>query len=306
MKPHIAGRKDLFIGIIAAVIASLTFGITPALIKLAYAGGSNGITMTLTRGLFALPILYAISRFKNYSLCIPKKGRLPAICILLFGSFLTTLALYNSYAYISVGMATVLHYLFPVLVMLGGVVLFHERAIPGKIISLVIGFVGVSTFFTSSALSGLTGILLAAGSALFYAIWLLGMNYSILRELNPVQTAFYSALTAVAAAFIFGIATNTLRFHLTPIAWVYTLVVSLLISVVAMSSLKLAIEKCGATTTSIICMLEPVSGVFFGWLLLGETLSASNVVGCVLILASVVMVTLFGVSTKSKIPPEMQ
>lgn len=304
MKQGASARKNMLIGILAATVASLIFGVTPALVKLAYDGGSNGVTMTFMRGLFALPVLYAISRAKRFSLRIPKEGLPAAIAILLFGSFLTTLALYSSYAYISVGMATVLHYIFPVLVMLGGVLLFHERIAAGKIIALVIGFAGVSTFFTSSGANGTTGILLAAGSGLFYAIWLLGMNYSVLRGLNPVQTAFFSALTAVAAAFAFGIATDTLRFQLTLAAWGYTIVVSLLISVAAISMLKLAIEKCGATTTSIICMLEPVSGVFFGWLLLGETLSAANFAGCALILTSVALVTLFSAMRKNKATTE--
>lgn len=300
MKQSASVRRNMLIGILAATVASLIFGVTPVLVKLAYDGGSNGVTMTFMRGLFALPVLHGISRAKRFSLRIPKKGLPAAIAILLFGSFLTTLALYSSYAYISVGMATVLHYIFPVLVMLGGVLLFHERIAAGKIIALVVGFAGVSTFFTNSGANGLVGILLASGSGLFYAIWLLGMNYSALRELNPVQTAYFSALTAVAAAFVFGIATDTLRFRLTYVAWGYTVIVSLLISVVAISMLKLAIEKCGATTTSIICMLEPVSGVFFGWLLLGETLSAANLAGCVFILASVAMVTLFSALKKNK------
>ncbi len=299
MNSSVSERKDKLVGVVAATIASLAFGVTPPLVKLAYAGGSNGITMTFMRGLFALPVLFVISRVKRFPLRISKKGLPVAIAVLLFGSFLTTLALYSSYAYISVGMATVLHYIFPVLVMLGGILLFHERIIPGKMIALVIGFAGVFTFFTSSGENGLTGILLAAGSGLFYAIWLLGMNYSVLRELNPTQTAFFSALTATVAAFLFGVITDKLCFALTTIAWVYTIVVSLVISVVAMPMLKLAIEKCGATTTAIICMLEPVSGVFFGWLLLGETLSIINIAGCVLILASVAMVTLLSALKKT-------
>ena len=291
-------NKDLLVGVIAAVVASLAFGVTPALIKLAYAGGSNGVTMTFTRGLLALPVLYLISCAKGYSLRIPKQGRLAVVLVLLFGSFFTTLALFSSYAYISAGMATVLHYIFPVLVMLGGVLLFRERIVLGKIVALVIGLAGVSTFFTNSGANGLIGILLAAGSGLFYAVWLLGMSYSVLRELNPIQTAFYSAFTVVVAALIFGIATNALCFQMTSVAWVYTLIVSLLISVVATSMIKLAIEKCGPTNTSIICMLEPVSGVFFGWLILGETLSVANIVGCGLILVSVALVTLLGALKK--------
>lgn len=294
MKIRTTSSKNMLIGVIAAAVASLTFGVTPALIKIAYAGGSNGVTMTFTRGLFALPVLIAISRIKRFSLCIPKKSIPSALAVLLFGSFLTTLALYSSYAYISVGMATVLHYIFPVLVMLGGIFLFHERVVYGKIIALVFGVAGVSTFFTSSGGQGGLGIILAASSALFYAVWLLGLNYSVLRTLNPFQIAFYSSLVAVVASFAYGVVTGRLQLIMTAQAWIYTIIVSFLISIAGVSLLKVAVDKCGATTTSIICMLEPISGVFFGWLILGETLSVANIFGCSLILASVVLVTVFG------------
>jgi drug/metabolite transporter (DMT)-like permease len=300
MKTHSKSSKDTLVGVIAATIASLVFGVTPALIKIAYAGGSNGLTMTFTRGLFALPVLMVIAKVRRFSFRIPRKSIPTTIAVVLFGSFLTTLALYSSYAYISVGMATVLHYTFPVIVMLGGILLFHERVVIGKIIALVFGFAGVSTFFGSPGAQGGLGIVLAASSALFYAIWLLGMDYSILRTLNPFQIAFYSSLAAVVVGFIYGIATHGLNLSMTTEAWFYTLIVSLLISVVGVSLLKLAIDKCGATTTSVICMLEPLSGVFFGWLILGETLTVVNIVGCMLILTSVVLVTVFGAIAKGK------
>ncbi len=300
MKIRMTSSKDMLVGAVAATVASLAFGVTPALIKIAYAGGSNSVTMTFTRGLFALPVLIAISRIKRFSLRIPKKSIPSTLAVLLFGSFLTTLVLYSSYAYISVGMATVLHYIFPVIVMLGGIFLFHEHVVPGKIVALIFGIAGVSTFFTSSGGQGGLGIVLAAVSALFYAVWLLGLNYSALRMLNPFQTAFYSSLVAVVGAFAYGVATGKLHLDMTAQAWIYTVIVSFLISVVGVSLLKVAVDKCGATTTSIICMLEPISGVFFGWLILGETLSTANIAGCVLILTSVVLVTVFGALSKNK------
>jgi drug/metabolite transporter (DMT)-like permease len=300
MKTRLTLGKDLLVGIIAATLASLAFGVTPALVKIAYAGGSNGVTMTFTRGLFALPVLIGIAVARRIPLRIPRRSIPSAIAVVLFGSFFTTLALYNAYAYISVGMATVLHYLFPVLVMLGGVLLFRERVAFGKMIALVFGIAGVATFFTSPGAQGGLGIVLAAGSALFYAIWLLGMDYSVVRTFHPLQTAFYSSLVAAVAAFIYGIAADKLNLNMTGQAWVYSIIVSLVISVAGVSLLKLAVDKCGATTTSIICMLEPISGVFFGWLILGETLSTANVVGCVLILMSVVLVTAFGAIAGNK------
>jgi drug/metabolite transporter (DMT)-like permease len=74
MKTRLTLGKDLLVGIIAATLASLAFGVTPALVKIAYAGGSNGVTMTFTRGLFALPVLI------GYIISFPCLSCLAACC----------------------------------------------------------------------------------------------------------------------------------------------------------------------------------------------------------------------------------
>ncbi|NLC26399.1 MAG: DMT family transporter, partial [Fastidiosipila sp.] len=128
-------QKEKMIGISAALISALMFGISPAIAKLAYEGGSNGMTMTFTRALMSLPFLFLIARQQKISMKLTKKELLLVVLVSIFGNFSTTLMLYSSFSYINVGMASVLHYFFPVFVVLVSIIIFKEETKSWKILA---------------------------------------------------------------------------------------------------------------------------------------------------------------------------
>lgn len=286
-------RRDRITGITAAILSALLYGISPAVAKLAYAGGSNGIMMTFTRSLFGLPVLFFLARRKRISLRLNRAEARVVIPVGLFGVFATTALLYTSFSLINVGMATVLHYIFPVLVMLAGTLFFGERVRWWKVISLILGMGGVLTFIPASGQSGAGGVLLALGSGFTYAGLMVAIERTVIAGMHVYKMAFCSSLVSCLASLGLGLATKSLTLDLTASAWLYSVAVSLMVAVGAFSLLNLAIIKCGATTTSIIAILEPLTSVLFGALLLKESLTVPNLAGFVLIIAAVLMVSLF-------------
>lgn len=286
-------QKNKLIGVSAALISALMFGISPAIAKLAYEGGSNGMTMTFTRSLMSLPFLFLIARQQKISLRLTKKDLLLVVLVSIFGSFLTTLMLYSSFSYISVGMASVLHYFFPIFVVLVSIVIFKEKTSWWKILALVLGFAGVLTFMGGTAESNLIGLLLAVGSAITYAAMLISVERTALSKFHCVKLTFYTSLIASPVAFIVGLAGNKLNLQMTAEAWLYSFVVSLMVGVIGFTLLNYAIVKIGASSTSVISMAEPLSGVLFGFLILGEKLTPLNWLGCILIMSGVAIISLF-------------
>ncbi len=284
-------NRERITGIAAAILSALLYGISPAVAKLAYAGGSNGIMMTFTRSLFGLPVLFLLARHKGVSLKLDRRESLAVIPVGLFGVFATTALLYSSFSYINVGMATVLHYIFPVLVMLAGSLYFHERLRWWKLVSLILGFAGVLTFIPSLGHNRLGGLLLALGSGFTYAGLMVAIERTVIAGMHVYKIAFYSSLISCAASLGLGLAAGGLTLDLTPAAWVYSAAVSLMVAVGAFTLLNLAIIKCGATTTSIIAMLEPLTSVLFGVVLLNESVTPLNLAGFVMIMAGVLMVS---------------
>ncbi len=286
-------QKDKLIGIGAALIAALMFGISPAIAKLAYAGGSNGMIMTFTRAFMSLPFLFLLARQQKVSLRLTKQELLLVVLVSIFGNFSTTLMLYSSFSYIKVGMASVLHYFFPVFVVVASIVFFKEKTKWWKILALLLGFAGVLTFMGGAAESDLTGLLLAVGSAITYAAMLISVEHTALSGFHCIKLTFYTNLIVSPVAFITGLAGSTLKLQMTAGAWAYSFVVSLMVGVIGFSLLNYAIVKIGASSTSVISMAEPLSGVLFGFLILGEKLTPLNWLGCILIMAGVAIISLF-------------
>ncbi len=279
-------------GLLAAVASALLFGMSPALAKLAYQGGSNPLTMTFTRSLMALPFLILLAGLSKVSLKPRKEEVLPVLLVSLFGAFATTLLLYSSYAYMAVGMATVLHYLFPVLVMLGGLIFFREKTNRAKGLALLLGFSGVLTFVGSGGRLAWQGILLAVISAFTYAGLMIGMERTVIKEMPVLKMAVYSNALACLASSLIGLSTSSLSLKMTGTAWLISFLVALMVAVGAFTLLNLAVVKTGATTTAIVAMLEPLTSVLMGAILLKEKVTPLNLLGFALIMAGVLLVSL--------------
>ncbi|NLC39734.1 MAG: DMT family transporter [Clostridiaceae bacterium] len=290
-------QKDKLIGISAALIAALMFGISPVIVKMAYEGGSNGMTLTFTRALMSLPFLFLLARRQKISLKLTGKELLIVILVSIFGNFSTTLMLYSAFSYINVGMASVLHYFFPVFVVLVSIVFFKEKMKWWKILALLLGFAGVMTFMGGAVESDLIGVLLAVGSAITYAAMLISVERTVLSDFHCVKLTFYTNLVVSPISFIVGLASNTLNLQMTAGAWIYSLVVSLMVGVIGFTLLNYAIVKIGASSTSVISMAEPLSGVLFGFLILREKLTPLNWLGCILIMAGVAIISLFSMKS---------
>lgn len=83
----------------------------------------------------------------------------------------TALSLYGSYNYISVGMSTTIHYIYPVLVTAACIIIFGEKISRDKVVSLILSTMGITLFFEGSI--NITGILIAFMSGVFCRIFII-------------------------------------------------------------------------------------------------------------------------------------
>ena len=132
-------------GVVFVLISAFIFGFTPILGKLSYAGGSNAIMLTFLRSFLVIPILYLLLQKNKIPLSLNKKEKRDILVLSIFGSSLTTVSLYASYNYISVGLATTLH--FCILVLFLFTILFMKTKVNKiQILALVVATIGVMLF----------------------------------------------------------------------------------------------------------------------------------------------------------------
>lgn len=277
--------KGLAFGILAAFI----YGFTPILGKLTYLEGSNTISLAFYRNFLSIPLVFAILRNKGIPVKT-EKTYTKKIAILALLQSVTAICLYGSYNYISVGMSTTIHYIYPVLVVAACIIIFKDVISREKILSLILSTIGITLFFEGNI--NLTGIFLSLLSGVLFASYLLFMDKSGLNTIYPFQIAFYTTIFSSSYIFIFGIISRTLVFKMTFIGWFYTFLVAVFVSTLANTFIFYAVKYVGPTVTSIVGMFEPITSIIFGVIFLHEPLTLRNTIACILILLGVLIVTL--------------
>lgn len=276
-------------GLTFGILAGFIYGFTPILGKLTYLEGSNPMSLTFYRNLLSIPFFFVMLKYNKIPLKIEKKQS-KQLAILGFLASVTALSLYGSYNYISVGMSTTIHYIYPVLVTAACIVIFNDKISKDKVVSLILSTIGITLFFEGSI--NMTGIFMAFLSGVFFAGYLLFMDKSGLNTIYPFKITFYTATFSSLYLFIFGIISKNLVFSMTFKGWFFTILVAVFVSFLANTFVALGVKYVGPTVTSIVGMLEPITSIVMGILFLSEPLTLRNILACVLILLGVLIVTL--------------
>lgn len=284
-------RNRLF-GITCATLAAMLYGVAPLLAKIAYAGGSNAMTLTMFRSVLSFPVLFLIIRLKGLQLKVTGKEFGILLLLSFLGAFATGLMLYDSYSYISIGLATCIHFIYPILVMAAGILFFKERLSKTRLTALALAVAGLWLMLEGSMTINGTGVGLAFSSGIAYAGYLLVMDKSEIRRLPALVISFYCCLTASVYLGVFGAVTGQLTFELTPIAWLVTFCMAMVVSVVANSIIMVAVQHVGPAVTSILGMFEPAVSVLLGIVFLHEACTPRSLLACALVIGAVSLITL--------------
>ncbi|WP_044600001.1 DMT family transporter [Candidatus Stoquefichus massiliensis] len=271
-------------GIVFTVISTIIFGITPAIGKFTYSMGNNGIQLAFLRHLFVVPLFLFIVLYQKLSLKVTKQQFKDILKVGFFGNTLTVVLLYSSYSYIGVGSATVLHFLYPLFVCIMNFILYQQKLNHKQILCLVLAMVGILCFIEKSA-SSMFGFLLAVGSGIFFAYYMIGMDHSTIRYISPYVFNFYLVIMNSTVILLLALITKSLS--IMPLSgYLLSMVVAVFTSLIGVVLFQKGICCLGASLTAILSTLEPITSIIVGILFLNEQLTLMKIVGCLLVLLS--------------------
>ncbi|MBQ3820181.1 MAG: DMT family transporter [Bacteroidales bacterium] len=287
------GRRT--IGICAGIIAGVSYGTNPLFAKPLLESGVPVLVMLFFRyGISAL-LLAGWMLLKREPFRV--KGRelsLLAVLGLLFAC--SSLFLFISYEFIPSGLATTLVYLYPVFVALIMVLL---RFYPSwqTWISIAATFGGILLLSQPSGAAQIKplGILLAVGSALSYAFYLVIVNRSKrIKHVSEHTLTLYALLTGTAlfasiravqgGSFIEGV--NC------PGDWANLIGLALVPTMISMLTLAISSRLIGPTKTSVLGVFEPLTAILIGTFLFGEPLTMKMGLGIAVCVAAVLFMIL--------------
>ncbi|MGN0150536.1 MAG: DMT family transporter [Clostridia bacterium] len=276
-------------GKICLLISAFIYGLAPILAKVTYAGGANGITLTFLRGSLCVPLLYVMMKADGKSLKLSRSEFKRVLILGIFGGALPIVLLYLSYNYISIGLATTLHFIYPLVIVIVSSLLFHEKMTKIRLIAVIFVTLGIFLFVDISHASDKLGIVLALLSGIFYSFYVIYMERSGLENMDYVKLTFYIMVIMSLTTLILGVLVHGISFDLSPKAWVYAVLISFMITLFAMPLFQAGVRYEGASTAGIMSTFEPITSVALGAMFLGEIVGLPQLLGGLMIIAGVIL-----------------
>ena len=275
-------------GYIYTALSAIIFGLMPLLTKIIIARGATSLTIPFFRVFYVTIVLFFVLKIKKIDLYLEKRDLLSAILISIFGSGLTIIILNESYNYVDTGIATSLHFLYPLFVAILCCFFYGEKIKKKQIISLSFALVGIICFM-SKVNGSLFGYFLAITSGLTYAFYLVKMDKTGLVKMNALKLSFYLALFTTIEIFTMNLFMQDVVFKMDALSYGLLLVLALSSSFLATVLLQKGVLFLGSTRASFICLLEPVTSMIVGILWLNEALTLNKGLGGLAIIISLII-----------------
>lgn len=275
-------------GYIYTALSAIIFGLMPLFTKIIIARGATSLTIPFFRVFYVTIVLFFVLKIKKIDLRLEKRDWLSVILTSVFGSGLTIIILNESYNYVDTGIATSLHFLYPLFVAILCCFFYGEKIKKKQIISLSFALVGIICFM-SKGNGSLFGYFLAIASGLTYAFYLVKMDKTGLVKMNALKLSFYLALFTTIEIFTINLFMQDVVFKMDAIAYGLLLVLALSSSFLATVLLQKGVLLLGSTRASFICLLEPVTSMIVGILFLGEALTLNKGLGGLAIIISLII-----------------
>lgn len=285
----VSDPSKFFKGVIAVIAASVAYGIMPIFTKTALNEGMKADSVVFYR--FILSTLFS-AVFLWKAACKVSVSRKQFFHLLVFGILgfgLTINLLTVSYQYIPVGLATMFHFAYPLVILFVMALFYKEKMTLFKAAVILIAIAGI--FLLADFSQGLSpkGAAFALLSAVTYAAFIIAGRKSSFSAMPSMEVIFFVCLFS---SVIFGgksVLAGTLQLPPSITAMGCLLVISLVCTVFALKMLTYGIRTLGASTSSMLNMLEPVVSVIAGTVIFSEALNIRTITGCFLIVAASIL-----------------
>lgn len=278
-------------GYILGIIAAATYGMNPLFALPLYKAGMDPDSVLFFRYLFAIPVLGIMIKARGRNFRLQRKEILP---LMIMGILVacSSLALFQSYNYMGAGIASTLLFVYPIMVALIMAFAFKEKLTLQTMLCILLALAGIGLLYKSGdgTTLSLTGVVLVLVSALSHAIYIVGVNRPMLRDIATLKLTFYVLLFGMVLFLVrvdFG---KSLHMVDTWYLWGNLLALAVFPTAISFLCTTQAIQYIGATLTAILGALEPLTAVFFGVVVFGESLTMRVGCGILLIIFAVTII----------------
>ena len=292
-------KRYEIIGIILTLLGATLWGVSGTSVQFVGNFRNMNLEWLLTMRLITaglLTVLYGWIRQGSAIFNVFRNWR-DTLGLIIFGVFGMALCQYTYFRSIVIagaGIATVLQYLAPSMIIIYLLVRYGKRPSTGEIISVILALAGTICLMGNNGFSFESfrsdvlfwGLLSAVGVAVY--------SVSPVRLLATYGTipivGFGMLLSGLVAAALFQQPHSYATWDVWTVVGCFNVV--FLGTIVSFNAYLEGVKRIGAVPGSILSSIEPISAAFFGWALLGNQFNWVGILGMAMIIATVIIIAL--------------
>ena len=292
-------KRYEIIGIILTLLGATLWGVSGTSVQFIGNFRNMNLEWLLTMRLITaglLTVLYGWIRQGNAIFNVFRNWR-DILGLVIFGVFGMALCQYTYFRSIVIagaGIATVLQYLAPSMIIIYLLVRYGKRPSTGEIISVILALAGTICLMGNNGFSFESfrsdvlfwGLLSAVGVAVY--------SVSPVRLVATYGTipivGFGMLLSGLVAAVLFQQPHSCATWDVWTVVGCFNVV--FLGTIVSFNAYLEGVKRIGAVSGSILSSIEPISAAFFGWALLGNQFNWVGILGMAMIIATVIIIAL--------------
>ena len=274
-------------GILYAAVSSSTFGLAPFFSLTLLLAGFSAFEVLSYRWGVATIALTLFGWCSGCSFRLEKKDFLVVLLLSLLRA-VTSFSLLIAYQNIATGVASTIHFMYPLAVSLVMMYFFQEKKSLWVMFAVFMSLLGAALLSSREleAKNGdtIVGLVAACVSVFSYAGYIVGVRMTRAVQINSTVLTCYVMGLGTVLYFIGALTTSGLRLVADGYTWLIILGLALPATAISNITLVRAIKYAGPTLTSILGAMEPLTAVVIGVFVFKELFTLNSAIGIILIL----------------------
>lgn len=278
--------------VLLVIIGSVAYGFLPIFVKNIIPYNYSSLSIVFYRYLITAIFLFFIIIITKRSFKITKRQFVELLIFSIIGLGLTFFFLSQALLYISAGLTNMIHFGYPVVVLLIMIFMYKEKINILKVLSMIFAIAGIVLLTQIVEVGSFLGVIYALITTITYGVYIVANKKCSFSNLDTLVSLFYMSLMVSVIFFIAGIFTNSLQ----PLNNLYVFynfaLISLICTIFSLGLLLYGVKKLGSSLASILNMFEPTTTVTASIFIYKEPLTINIAIGSVLIILSTIIMVI--------------
>ena len=278
--------------VLLVIIGSVAYGFLPIFVKNIIPYNYSSLSIVFYRYLITAIFLFFIIIITKRSFKITKRQFIELLIFSIIGLGLTFFFLSQALLYISAGLTNMIHFGYPVVVLLIMIFMYKEKINILKVLSMIFAIAGIVLLTQIVEVGSFLGVIYALITTITYGVYIVANKKCSFSNLDTLVSLFYMSLMVSVIFFIAGIFTNSLQ----PLNNLYVFynfaLISLICTIFSLGLLLYGVKKLGSSLASILNMFEPTTTVIASIFIYKEPLTINIAIGSVLIILSTIIMVI--------------